>query len=142
MFDVPASTVKAIAVWSSATAGAGSLLAWSPANASTRRAFNVNAGELAGNTIDSSAHGLAIGDSLLMWTTIGAALPGGLAEDTQYFVIAGSFATDVITVSTTSGGTVVDITTIGDGDLQKFIPEVFAAQGTYSVSAYSISLPG
>jgi len=142
-FDIPAgTTVKAIGVMDSATAGAGNVRSWSPANASARRAFNVTAAGFAANTIDSPAHGLVAGDSVLLWATIGAALPAGLAEDTQYFVIATGLTTDVFELSATLGGSVIDITGQGDGDVQKFVPEVFAGQGTYIVSALSISLPG
>lgn len=139
-FDVPAGTVKAVAEYDASTAGTQK--AWSPVNASARRAFSVTAADLAGDTIQSPAHGLTTGDSVLVWTTIGAALPAGLAEDTQYFVIATGLTTDVFELSTTLGGSAVNITAIGDGDVQKFIPEVFAAQGTYQVSAFTVSLPG
>lgn len=141
VFDVPAGTVKAIAVLSTSTTG-GTIVGWSPANASARRAFNVTAAGVTANTIDSPAHGLVAGDSVLVWATIGAGLPTGLAEDTQYFVIATGLTTDVFELSATLGGSAIDITAQGDGDIQKFVPEVFGAQGTYSVSAYSSSLPG
>jgi len=48
----------------------------------------------------------------------------------------------VFEVSATLGGSAVDITAIGDGDVQKFTPEVFAAQGTYQVTSFAVSLPG
>lgn len=139
-FDVPAGTVRAVAEYDASTAGTQK--AWSPVNASARRAFTVNAAGVTANTIDSPAHGLASGDSVLVWATIGAALPTGLAEDTQYFVIAVGLTTDVFSLATTLGGSAIDITAIGDGDVQKFIPEVFAAQGTYQVSSFTVSLPG
>ena len=72
-FDIPAgTTVKAIAEYDAVTAGTQK--AWSPANASARRAFSVTAADLAGNTVQSPAHGMAAGDSVLVWATIGAAL--------------------------------------------------------------------
>lgn len=139
-FDVPAGTIRAVAEYDASTAGTQK--AWSPVNASARRAFSVTAADLAGDTIQSPAHGLAAGDSVLVWTTIGAALPTGLSEDTQYFVIAAGLTADVFELSTTLAGSAVNITAIGDGDVQKFIPEVFAAQGTYQVSSFTVSLPG
>jgi hypothetical protein len=140
-FDVPAgNTVRCVAEYDALTVGTQKC--WSPAGASARRAIAVVAADLAGNTIQSPAHGLAAGNSVLFWATIGAALPTGLAEDTEYFVIAAGLTADVFEVSTTLGGSAVDITAIGDGDVQKFTPEAFAGQGTYLVSNFTVSFPG
>jgi hypothetical protein len=140
-FDVAAgTTVRAVALYDALTAGTQKC--WSPAGASARRAIAVVAADLAGNTIQSPAHGLAAGNSVLFWATIGAALPTGLSEDTEYFVIAAGLTADVFSVSTTLGGSAVDITAIGDGDVQKFTPEVFAGQGQYRVDSFPVSLPG
>jgi hypothetical protein len=140
-FDVPAgTTVRAVGLWSASTAG--TIRAWSPAGAASRRAFNVTAAGFAADTIDSPTHGLAAGNSVVFWPTVGAVLPSPLAEDTEYFVIAAGLTTDVFSVSATLGGSAVNLTTIGDGDVQKFTPEVFAGQGTYLVSAFTTALPG
>jgi hypothetical protein len=139
-FDVPATTVRAVGVCTASTAG--TLLAWAPAGASARRACSVDAAGVTNNDITSAAHGLVAGNSVLFWAAVGAALPTGLAEDTEYFVIATGLATDTFRVSTTLGGSAVDITAIGDGDVQKFTPEVSAAQATYQVTQYTASLPG
>lgn len=139
-FDIPAgTTVRAIAVYDAASAGTQK--AWSPAGASARRAFSVDSAGVTNNDIFSPAHGLAANDRVLVWPTIGAVLPTGLAEDTEYFVIATGLTTDAFRVSTTQGGSAVDITAIGDGDVQKYVAEVFGGQGTYQVSAFSVSLP-
>jgi hypothetical protein len=139
-FDVPAgTTVRAVQLWSASTAGTSR--AWLPAGSTARRSFSVIAGDLAGNTIQSPGHGLAAGQSVVFWASIGAVLPAPLAEDTEYFVIAAGLTADVFEVSTTLAGSAVDLTAIGDGDVQKFTPEVFAAQGTYQVSSFPISLP-
>ena len=141
-FDVPAgTTVRAVQLWSASIAGTSR--AWLPAGSSARRAITVaDATDVTNNDIWSPGHGLAAGNSVCFWPTIGAGLPAGLSEDTEYFVIATGLTTDSFRVSTTLGGAAVDITAIGDGDVQKFTPEVFAGQGTYQVSAYPISLPG
>ena len=138
-FDVPATTVRVVSVADSAS-GAATLRAWSPAGASARRAFSVDAADVTANTITSAGHGLVNGNSVLVWATIGAALPTGLAEDTEYFVVGA--ATDTFQLSATLGGAAINITAIGDGDVQKFTPEVFAAQGTYQVSTFTVTLPG
>lgn len=140
-FDVPAATtIRAVGLWSAS--GAGTQRAWLPAGSTARRAFSVIAGDLAGDTIQSPGHGFAAGNSVCFWPTIGAGLPTGLAEDTEYFVIATGLTTDVFKVSATLGGAAVDLTAIGDGDVQKFTPEVFAAQGTYQATSFDVSLPG
>src|SRR6266498_3720083 len=141
VFDVPAgTTVRAVATYDASTAGTQK--AWSPAGASARRAFDVTAAGVTANTIDSPAHGLVAGNSVIVWATIGSALPTGLAEDTEYFVIAAGLTTDVFSLSTTLGGSAIDITAIGDGDVQKFVPESYGAQGTYTASTFSVALPG
>lgn len=140
-FDVPAgTTVRAVAVYDASTAGTQKC--WSPAGASARRAFSVDSAGVTANDLFSPAHGLTTNDRVLFWPTVGAGLPTGLAEDTEYFVIATGLTTDAFRVSTTQGGSAVDITAIGDGDVQKFVAEVFAGQGTYQVSAFTVSLPG
>jgi hypothetical protein len=140
-FDVPAVTVHAVSLVSSAS-GAGTVRAWSPAGASARRAFSVDSAGVTANLIFSPAHGLAADNRVLFWPTIGAVLPTGLSEDTSYFVISTGLTTDAFSVSTTQGGAAVDITAIGDGDVQKYVPEVFGAQGTYQVTEFEVSLPG
>jgi hypothetical protein len=141
-FDVPAaSTVRCIATWNQLASG-GTMNSWSPAGATARRAISVDAAGVTANDIFSPGHGLVAGNSVLFWATIGSVLPSPLAEDTEYFVIAAGLTTDSFRVSTTLGGAAVDLTAIGDGDVQKFTPEVFAAQGTYTVSTYAVSLPG
>jgi hypothetical protein len=141
-FDVPAgTTVRAIATWNQLASG-GTMNSWSPAGATARRAISVDATGVTNNDIFSPAHGLVAGNSVLFWATIGAVLPAPLAEDTEYFVIATGLTTDSFRVSTSLGGSAVDITAVGDGDVQKFTPEVFAAQGNYTVSSYAVTLPG
>lgn len=140
-FDVPAgTTVMAVQLWSASTAGTSR--AWMPAGSSTRRAFSVDSAGVTNNDIFSPAHGLTTNDRVVFWPTIGAALPTGLSEDTGYHVISTGLTTDAFRVSTSQGGSAVDITAIGDGDVQKFTPEVFAGQGTYQVSTFTVSLPG
>lgn len=137
-FDVPATTVRAVGLWSAQTVG--TQRAWLPAGSTARRAFSVDAADVTANTITSAGHGLVNGNSVVVWPTIGAVLPTPLAEDTEYFVVGA--ATDTFQLSATFGGAAIDLTAIGDGDVQKFTPEVFAAQGTYQATSFDVSLPG
>lgn len=142
--DVPAgTTVRCIGVCSALTAG--NVTVWSPAGASVRIAINVpDPTAVTANLIYSEGHGLAAGNSILFWNTEqgNLGLPPPLAEDTEYFVIATGLTVDAFSVSATLGGAALDITDEGVGDAQKFTPEVFAGQGTYQVSTYTVSLPG
>lgn len=63
------------------------------------------------NTITSAGHGLSNGDYVVLTTT--TTLPAGLSLATQYYVI--SAATDTFELSTTSGGSAVDVTDTGTG---------------------------
>lgn len=140
-FDVPAGfTVRAIGLWSAVSAG--TLRGYALAGSAATRAFGIDASDLAADLLESPTHGLVANDTVLVWPTVGAALPGGLAEDTIYFVIATGLTADAFKVSASQGGSAVDITTIGDGDVQKLIPEVFAGQGQYQVSSLQVCLPG
>lgn len=144
-FDIPAgTTVRAIGIVDAAS-GAATVRAWSPAGAATRIAINVpDPTAFGADTIYSEGHGLVAGNSVLFWNTEqgNLGLPPPLAEDTEYFVIATGLTADAFKVSATLGGAALDITDEGVGDAQKFTPEVFAGQGTYQVSAYTVSLPG
>lgn len=140
-FDVPAGfTVRAIGMWSAISAGTlrGGALAGSAAT----RAFGIGASDLAADLLQSEAHGLVAGDEVRLWATVGALLPEPLAEDTAYWVIATGLTVDAFKLSTSQGGAALDITGAGDGDIQKLVPEVFAAQGQYQVTALQVCLPG
>lgn len=136
-FDVPASTtVRYIGMWSASTAG--TFFGYSPAGSAARRAFSVP--DISADTLESPAHSYSSGDTVVVWATIGAALPTGLAEGTVYYVV--SATTDDFQLSATSGGAAINLTAIGDGDVQKITPETFNGQGTYTVSSHTASLPG
>lgn len=64
-------------------------------------------------TITATAHGLSDGNKVLVFTD-GGTLPGGLAEETEYYII-GSTA-NTFQLSTTSGGSAINLTTDGVGN--------------------------
>lgn len=140
-FDVPAGTYPWVGYWDALTVG--TFLGMSPAAgaANARRQFNVSdAADVTANTIDSPAHGLSAGNQVVFWAAAGAGLPTGLSEGTVYFVIATGLTTDVFEVSTTSGGSAVDITANGDGEFQVILPETFAGQGQLLITP-TLALP-
>src|SRR4029077_19271313 len=137
-FDVPATTVAWIGRWDASTAG--NFLGMGPAGGGGRAPVRPISGDLAGNTIQSPAHGLSAGNTIVVWASTGSGLPAGLSVGTIYFVIAAGLTSDVFEVSTTSGGSAVDITAIGDGEFQTIVPEVFAAQGQYQLTSDTLAL--
>jgi len=134
VFDIPASTVEYIGLWSAVTAGTfygmfplGGAVANPPSYCIAR-----NTGDL----IESEAHGLVNTDRVALF---GAALAAGLTEGTVYFVVGAT--TDTFQVSLTSGGAAVAITADSiNQQWQKCVPETFGAQGTLTISDMDISL--
>lgn len=60
------------------------------------------------DTLTATAHGLVAGDTVLFETD--GTIPTGLTADTKYYVISSGLTADVFKVSTTLGGSAVDIT--------------------------------
>ena len=138
-WDVPAGTTVAWwGGWDAVTVG--TFLFMMPVGASLPTNMSVSAAGVTANTIDSEAHGLTTNDRVVFWPGSGSGLPAGLTVGTIYHVIAAGLTVDVFSVSTTSGGSAVDITDEGGGLAQKCVPEVFAGQGTYALSSASIDL--
>lgn len=76
------------------------------------------AADITNNDIGCAAHGLVAND-VVRFFPVGGTLPAGLSFDTRYFVISTGLATDSFRVSTTQGGSVVDITGAGAGEVAK-----------------------
>ncbi len=73
----------------------------------------VNTSDLAGDTIQSAAHGFVNDDQVRLELVPGAApIPTGLLEDTTYFVVGA--AADNFQLSATMGGGAIDITAVGE----------------------------
>lgn len=66
------------------------------------------------NTITSTDHGLVAGD-LVKFTNVGGALPSGITAGVVYYVISTGLTADAFKVSTTFGGSTIDITDAGSG---------------------------
>lgn len=136
VFDVPTgTTVYHVGFWTAITAG--TFLGYFPVGAA---AYNVEAATFAASTdvFTSYAHGYSNDFRILVYDIHTAGVPTGYTEGTVYFVVAA--ATDTFQLSATSGGAAVNGTTDGEVGVQRCTPEVFAAQGTYTIADTALSL--
>jgi hypothetical protein len=75
--------------------------------------------DAASDLITSPAHGFATDDRIVFEAIEGLSLPTGITQGTRYFVLATGLTTDAFKISTTSGGSAVDVTVSGGGLLYK-----------------------
>lgn len=129
-FDVPAGTYYWIGHFSLVTAG--TYYGCAPLGGQQPQ---IGTAANAGDTITSYAHGLVNTDRVILEQFQGVALPTGYSEEVVYFVTGAT--TDTFTVSLTSGGATVTISTDGELSFTKVIPETFAGQGQLTVPSGS-----
>lgn len=110
--------------WSTGTAasGAGKLLHTGPIGTKLGPFTAIAAGDLI--TIPGLS-GVAVDDRIAFFNSDPAGLPTGITEGTVYFVK--TVSGNDITVSTTQGGSTVDITTAGDGLAWRITPIAISA---------------
>lgn len=137
-FDVPAGTYAYFTYWTAATGNTTQYRGYAPFGGATKGFGEVNAAGVTGDIIYSGGHGLANGDRVMVFNVFAESLPTGLTEGTIYFVVGAT--TDSFQVSTTSGGSAVDITAVGELFFQKVIAEVFGAQGQITAAIGALVL--
>jgi hypothetical protein len=133
VFDVPATTVRFIGLWTNA----GTVFRGMFANGGSEKGFQVG---LTPNTILCEAHGLVNDDKVVFY---GGTPPTGLTEGTVYFVVGNTAGDpDTFQVAATQGGAAIDITgqPTAQCKFSKLIEEAFGAQGTFTVSALSFGI--
>jgi hypothetical protein len=137
LFDVPAVTVCFHGLYSAITAGTNfAILPVQGATSSLPQACTYLAST---DTFTSYAHGLANADRvILLAVDSSGTMPAALNSTTVYFVVGS--ATNTFQVSTTSGGAAVDAATDTELFVVKVVPEVFAAQGQYSIATGALDL--
>jgi len=98
--------------------------------------------DLTNNDIFSDAHGYVADNRVVFWSASGIALPTGLTTGTIYWVISTGLATDSFRVSTTQGGSAVDITTDAPTAffVQRCTPQTTVTQDIISLSSGSFDL--
>lgn len=129
-FDVPATTVRWVGFWN-----AGTFLGAAPNGGGTPRNFMAVPST---DTIYSTAHGYADTNKIVFYNGVP---PTGLTEGTVYFVRDST--ADTFKVAATSGGVAIDLTaTASFGAVVCGITEdVYAVQGTHTLSTASIGIP-
>lgn len=92
------------------------------------------------DVIASFAHGLTTDDRVFVWTAFGeSSLPTGLSASTLYFVLASGLTTDAFKLSTSSGGSAVDITANGELQWAKTVPVTTSGTGTDTLTVAAAS---
>ncbi len=138
-FDVPTGTYGFFTFWNASTGNAGTnYRGYAPFGAAVKGFGAVDSAGVTSNTVTSAAHGLVNTDRVILYNVFAESLPGGMTEGAAYFVVG--VTTDTFQIALTSGGSAVDITSIGELYFQKVIPEVFGSQGQITVAASALTL--
>lgn len=82
--------------------------------------------------------GYAANQTVVVFAPAGSALPTGLTGGVVYFTKSPS--SDSTQLSATSGGTAISLSSDGSGVIQACFVEVFASQGTFTLSSGSLAL--
>lgn len=137
---IPAgTTVQALGFFDASSAG-NSLGYW-PVGSSGQLAKGVGVVDTTTNdTILSRGHGLAADDRVFVWGVAGEALPTGLSAATLYWVRSTGLTTDAFTLATTSGGSAVDITALGELAWAKTVPNQWASAGNLVIATGALDL--
>jgi hypothetical protein len=136
LFDVPAATVAFHGLYSAISAGTNYAIL--PVQGGSP-ALPMLATFLAATDIFTSpAHGLSNDQRVVLSDERGNGLAAGFDENTLYFV--GASATDTFQLSLTSGGAAIVSAASMECFVQRVVPEVFAAQGQYSIATGALDL--
>lgn len=134
-FDIPPSTTVAfVGLWTASTAGT---FAGMGANGGATQFAGT--GIASTDTFTALGTSYAVNDTLVFFSGVGNTMPTGITAGTIYFVKTAPGG-GAYTLSTTAGGTTLDITADGTAIVQKITTEVFNAQGTFTVSADTLTV--
>jgi hypothetical protein len=92
----------------------------------------IGTAETTAEDITAPAHGLSTDQRVFVLAAPGAVIPTGLSENTAYFVLAAGLTTDTFRLSTTSGGSAVNITARGAAMFIPYTPATVATGATPS----------
>lgn len=133
-FNVPAGqTVAFVGLWSAGSAG--TFAGMGPNDAGTPFAFTATLASPGIFTAPGSS--FANGNTVVVFPGAGATLPTGVTAGTVYYVVAASGVT--FELSATLGGSGINLSAAGAGIVQAVTPELFGAQGTFTLSSETLS---
>jgi hypothetical protein len=133
--NAPASsTVAFIGFWDAATSG--NFQGMFP-NAAGASAYGFAAPSSTGVLL-APGSAYAANATVCVFPSAGSALPGGLTAGTVYYVK--SPASDSFSLSATSGGSAITLTSDGSGIVQAVTVETFGSAGTFTLNSGSVSL--
>jgi len=140
LFDVPAGDVVAWGAWDAVSAGNVFQTGWF---STVSGLAVVRAGsDVTNNDVQTNAHGLAANDRVVFEVVEGLTIPAGLTAGTLYHVISTGLTTDAFRVSTTQGGSAVDITAAGSAIWRKVSVTTFGGQGQFQINADQLDIFG
>lgn len=126
-------TVQALAFYDAASAG--NICGYWPVGSAGQILKGVaTVDTIANDTLLSRGHGLAADNRVFVWQVAGESLPGGLSATTLYWVRSTGLTTDAFTLSTTQGGSAVDITSLGEVAWAKTVPNTWQSDGFLNIA--------
>ena len=136
--SVPIATGKTIQVGSVHSAvSAGTLYGWFQIGSTLRGVSEVAA---TGDLFTDQGHGLTTDDRVFFANVAGNATPTGISLTTLYFVLASGLTANAFKVSTTSGGTALDVTADGEIAWFKTVPQPFPSGGNLIVASGALDM--
>lgn len=120
--NCPTGEVVGFSVWDSLTTGN---CLWTSFLTGAIKSFTGDVGDL----VTCPSHGFVANDRVVFYDDGVGTLPTGISEATLYYVISSGLTTDAFKVSTTQGGSAVDITAVGQGVVAKVSPKTIANNG-------------
>lgn len=127
-------TITHWSMWDSTTTG--NCLATGPLGGVAPFTASVDTADL----FTAQGHGLAAGNTVEVYALPGNSLPAGLAADTAYYVIASGLTTSAFKISTTAGGTAVDVTAAGTCVVQRYIGKVVNDGDTVTIASGQVTI--
>jgi len=133
-FSVPSSTtVEFVGFWDASTSG--NFQGMFPNGGASPFAFSATT---AASVFTAPGSGYSNGQTVVLFLTAGATLPGGFTAGTVYYVINAS--TDTFKLSATLNGSAVTVTVDGSGIVAGITPETFGSAGTFALTSGSVTL--
>lgn len=136
-FNVPAgSTIWGVGVWDASTSG--NFAGMGPNGGAAQYPFTCPAASPGVFTAVGSSY--TNGTAVVIFPSLpsGSSVPTGFTAGTIYYVVSASGAT--FELSATSGGSAINASGAGSGLVQAITTESYGAQGTFTVSAETLTI--